>query len=140
MCAPHISQDLNNLPLEPNVVVCVEREHGIYKACSRELTLRFGDTIKLVHCSTAKEALDHLSSAPADLVISSLLQAEIEGIDLLNTCKDLYPRLPFMFYTVLEYKEAFFTWGHKPDAYVVVSPDFSGLTDTVARLLDIKQS
>jgi len=120
---------------ETNVIVCVEREHGPYQSCSRELNSKFGDKIKLVHFATAKETLDYLSSSRADLVISSLMQAEINGIDLLNTCKELYPGLPFIIYTPLEYKEDFFIWGYKPDAYVVRSSDFSSLTEAVERLL-----
>jgi DNA-binding NarL/FixJ family response regulator len=123
---------------ETRVIVCVEREHGPYKACSRELTARFGDKIQLVHFPAAKTALDYLSTNGADLVISSLMQAEINGIDLLNTCKELYPHLPVIIYSVLEYKEEFFAWGHKPDAYVVRSSEFSVLLDTVGKLLNIK--
>jgi DNA-binding NarL/FixJ family response regulator len=124
---------------ETHVIVCVEREHGAYQSCSRELTARFGDKIRLVHFPAANTALDYLSSNGADLVISSLMQAEINGIDLLNTCKELYPHLPFIIYSVLEYKEDFFAWGYKPDAYVVRSSEFSILRETVAKLLNIKE-
>jgi DNA-binding NarL/FixJ family response regulator len=92
----------------------------------------------LVHFPAAKTALDYLSTNGADLVISSLMQAEINGIDLLNTCKELYPDLPVIIYSVLEYKEEFFAWGHKPDAYVVRSSEFPVLLDTVGKLLNIK--
>jgi DNA-binding NarL/FixJ family response regulator len=121
------------------VIVCVEREHGPYQACSRELKARFGDKIGLVHFPAAKTALDYLSSNRADLVISSLMQAEINGIDLLNTCKELYPSLPFIIYTVLEHKEDFFAWGSKPDAYVVRSSEYSVLLDAVEKLLNLKE-
>jgi DNA-binding NarL/FixJ family response regulator len=67
------------------------------------------------------------------------MQAEINGIDLLNTCKELHPHLPVIIYSVLEYKEEFFAWGHKPDAYVVRSSEFSVLLDTVGKLLNIKK-
>ncbi len=124
---------------ETCVIVCVEREHGAYQACSRELNARFGDKIRLVHFPAAKTALDYLSSNRADLVISSLMQAEINGIDFLNTCKELYPHLPFIIYTILEHKEDFFAWGYKPDAYVVRSSEFSVLLDTVEKLLNLKE-
>jgi len=124
---------------ETYIIVCVEREHGAYQSCSRALNGRFGEKIRLVHFPAAKTALDYLSSNRADLVISSLMQAEINGIDFLNTCKEIYPRLPFIIYTVLEPKEDFFAWGYKPDAYVVRSSEFSVLLDTVEKLLNIKE-
>ncbi len=123
---------------EARIVVCVEREHGTYKSCSRQLNSAFGNSISLVHFATAREALAYLSSNRADLVISSLLQAEIDGIDLLNACKELYPGMPFVIHTNLNYKEDFFAWGFKPDAYVVREQDPSGLIDAVGSLLDIK--
>lgn len=123
------------MPDETKVIVCVEREHGTFKSCSRELNSKFGNRIRIVHFHTSKGALDYLSSNRADLIISSLMQGEINGIDLLNTCKELYPGLPFIIYTVLDYKEDFFTWGCKPDAYIVRSPDFTGLLEAVERLL-----
>lgn len=119
------------------IIVCVEREHATYKTCSRELEHKFGDRISLVHFETAKEALTYLTANRSDLVISSLLQSQIDGIDLLNSSKEINPGLPFIIYTNLEYKEEFFAWGFKPDAYVVRSPDLSGLLETVARFLDI---
>jgi DNA-binding NtrC family response regulator len=118
-------------------IVCVEREHGTYKTCSRELENKFGDKIALVHFETAKETLAYLTTNRSDLVISSLLQSQIDGIDLLNASKEINPGLPFIIYTSLEYKDEFFAWGFKPDAYVVRSPDLSGLLETVARLLNI---
>ncbi len=120
---------------ERKTVVCVEREHGTFKACSRELNAKFHDKIEIVHFGTAKEAEAYLSSGKADLIISSLLQAQIDGIDLLNNCKDLYPSIPFIIYTNLEYKDEFFAWGHKPDAYVVRSSDHSELISAVGKFL-----
>lgn len=124
---------------ETRTIVCVEREHGTYKSCSRDLVATFGDKIRLVHFASAKEALDYLASNSADLVISSLMQTEINGIDFLNSCKELYPGLPFIIYTNLEYKEDFFLWGFKPDAYVARGADrseyASGLTGAVEKLL-----
>lgn len=122
-----------------SVIVCVEREHATYKSYSRELNTKFGEKVALVHFSSAKEALGYLSSNKADLVISSLMQAEINGIDLLNTCKELYPSVPFIVYTGLDYKEDFFASGHRPDAYVVRGSDLSPLIESVEKLLDIKQ-
>src|SRR5512135_1067275 len=101
------------------IIVCVEREHATHKRCSRELENKFGDKIVLVHFETAKEALAYLTSNRSDLVISSLLQSQIDGIDLLNSAKEIKPGLPFIIYTNLEYKEDFFAWGFKPDAYIV---------------------
>ncbi len=125
---------------EKYVIVCVEREHAAYKSYSEELGFKFGDRIQLVHFPSARQALEYLSSRGADLVISSLMQAEINGIEFLNICKELYPRLPFIIYTVLEYKEDFFATGYKPDAYVVRSPDFTVLLNAVEKLLDIKEN
>jgi DNA-binding NtrC family response regulator len=119
------------------IIVCVEREHGTYKTCSRELENQFGDKISLVHFETAKEALAYLTTNRSDLVISSLLQSQIDGIDLLNSSKEINPGLPFIIYTNLEYKEEFFAWGFKPDAYVVRSPDLSGLLEAVAKFLNM---
>jgi len=124
---------------EPKIIVLVEREHGVFKACSRELETKFGNRIRTVHFATAREALNYLSSNRADLVISSLMQAEINGIDFLNECKELYAGLPFIIHTGLEYKEDFFKWGFKPDAYIVKSPDFSGLLEAVEQLLKSTQ-
>ncbi|HTZ18484.1 MAG TPA: response regulator [Dissulfurispiraceae bacterium] len=121
---------------EKKTIVCVEREHGTYKTLSRELISKFSDKISLVHFGTAKDALAYLSSGSADLVISSLLQAQIDGIDLLNDIKELHPNLPVIIYTNLEYKDEFFAWGHKPDAYVVRGKDGSDLPATVERLLE----
>jgi DNA-binding NarL/FixJ family response regulator len=104
------------------------------------LNAKFGDKISLVHFAAARDALTYLSSDKADLVISSLLQAEIDGIDLLNTCKELYPNVPFIIYSNLEYKEDFFAWGFKPDAYVVRGPDTSSLLEAVESLLGIDNS
>lgn len=122
---------------EKKIIVCVEAEHGTYKTCSRELEKRFGDKISLLHFTTGKEALAYLTSGSADLVISSLLQSRIDGIDLLNSSKDIKPDLPFMIFTNLEYKEDFFAWGFKPDAYVVRRPDLSGFLETIARFLGV---
>jgi len=119
------------------IIVCVEREHATHKTCSRELENKFGDKISLVHFETGKEALDYLTANRTDLVISSLLQSQIDGIDLLNSAKEISPGLPFIIYTTLEYKDDFFTWGFKPDAYVVRGPDLSVLLETIARLLVI---
>jgi DNA-binding NtrC family response regulator len=124
------------MPDEKKIIVCVEREHGTFKTCSRELENKFGDKISLVHFETGKEALAYLASNKSDLVISSLLQSQIDGIDLLNSSKEINPGLPFLIYTNLEYKEEFFTWGFKPDAYVVRSPDLSGLIEAIARFLN----
>ncbi|MGO9376976.1 MAG: hypothetical protein ACLPN1_05830 [Dissulfurispiraceae bacterium] len=124
---------------EKKVIVCVEREHGTYKTCSRELENKFGDKISLVHYETGKEALAYLTSNRSDLVISSLLQSQIDGIDLLNSSKEINPDLPFIIYTNLEYKEDFFAWGFKPDAYVVRSPDLSDLLETIVRLLKFEE-
>ncbi len=81
----------------------------------------------------------YLTSNRSDLVISSLLQAQIDGIDLLNSSKEINPDLPFIIYTNLEYKEDFFAWGFKPDAYVVRSPDLSDLLETIVRLLKFEE-
>ena len=124
---------------EKKIIVCVEREHGTYKTCSRELENKFGAKISLVHFETAKEALDYLTTNRSDLVISSLLQSQIDGIDLLNSSKEINPGLPFIIYTTLEYKEDFFAWGFKPDAYIVRSPDLSDLLENIARLLNIRE-
>ena len=123
---------------EKKIIVCVEREHATHKTCTRELENKFGDKISLIHFETGKEALAYLTSNKTDLVISSLLQSQIDGIDLLNSAKEINPDLPFVIYTNLEYKDDFFTWGFKPDAYVVRSPDLSGFLETIARLLDIE--
>jgi DNA-binding NtrC family response regulator len=123
---------------EKKKIVCVEREHATYKTCSSELEHTFGDKISLVHFETGKETLAYLASNRVDLVISSLLQSQIDGIDLLNSSKENNPGLPFVIYTNLEYKDDFFTWGFKPDAYVVRSPDLSGFLETIARLLGIE--
>ncbi len=125
------------MPDEKKIIVCVEREHATYKACSRELENKFGDRMSLIHFETAKEALAYLTTNRSDLVISSLLQSQIDGIDLLNASKEINPGLPFIIYTNLEYKEEFFAWGFKPDAYVVRSTDLSGLLETATRLLNI---
>ncbi len=93
--------------------------------------------MSLIHFDTAKEALSYLTTNRSDLVISSLLQSQIDGIDLLNSSKEINPGLPFIIYTNLEYKEEFFAWGFKPDAYVVRSTDLSGLLETATRLLNI---
>jgi DNA-binding NtrC family response regulator len=125
------------MPDEKKIIVCVEREHATYKTCSRELESKFGDKISLVHFETAKEALAYLTTKRSDLVISSLLQSQIDGIDLLNSSKEINPGLPVIIYTNLEYKEEFFAWGFKPDAYVVRSQDLSGLLQAVAKFLDV---
>ena len=125
------------MPDGKKIIVCVEREHATYKTCSRELENKFGDEISLVHFETAKEALAYLTTNRSDLVISSLLQSQIDGIDLLNSSKEINPGLPFIIYTNLEYKEEFFAWGFKPDAYVVRSPDLSGLLEAVAKFLNM---
>jgi len=120
------------------IILCLEREHGTYKNYSSELSAQFGDRIKLIHLFTAKDAHDYLSSNRVDLVISCLLQTEINGIDFLNTCKELYPDLPFIIYTTLNYKEEFFSTGFNPDAYVVRNADFSDLLYAVEELLNLK--
>ncbi len=125
------------MPDDKKTIVCVERHHGTYKACSRELESKFGDRILLVHFETGKEALAYLKSHKTDLVVSSLLQSQIDGIDLLNSSKELDPGVPFIIYTDLAYKDEFFAWGFKPDAYVVKGQDLTGLLETVTRLLTI---
>ena len=120
---------------DKKTIVCVEREHGPYKAYSSALMSKFGDTISLVHFAISKEALNYISSNKVDLVITSLLQAQIDGIDLLNDLKDIHPDMPVVIYTNLEYKDEFFAWGHKPDAYVVRGKDSSELLLEVERLL-----
>ena len=120
------------------IIVCVEREHATYKTCSREIEKKFGDKISLVHFETGKEALAYLTPNRPDLVISSLLQSQIDGIDLLNSSKEINPGLPFIIYTTLEYKEDFFAWGFKPDAYVVRGADLSGLLESIAKLLNFE--
>ena len=120
------------------VIVCVEREHGTIKKCSHALEGRFGDKIELVHFGTARDALAYISSRKPDLVISSLLQSQIDGIDLLNSVKEIDTALPFIIYTNLQYKEEFFAWGFKPDAYVVRGDDMSELIEAVARVIEIR--
>lgn len=122
---------------EKKIIVCVEREHGTIKRCSNALENAFGDKASLVHFGTSKEALAYLTSHRSDLVISSLLQSQIDGIDLLNSAKELNPDLPFIIYSNLEYKDEFFAWGFKPDAYVVREDDMSGLVETVKQFLII---
>lgn len=122
---------------EKKIIVCVEREHSTYKACSSGLENRFGDKMLLVHFETGKDALSYLASNGADLVISSLLQSQIDGIDLLNSSKEINPGLPFIVYANLKYNDDFFAWGYKPDAYVLRSSDLSDLIETIARLLNI---
>jgi len=46
--------------------------------------------------------------------------------------------LPFIIYTNLQYKEEFFAWGFKPDAYVVRGDDMSELIEAVARVIEIR--
>jgi DNA-binding NtrC family response regulator len=122
---------------EKKIIVCVEREHAAIKRCTGGLEDRFGDRISLIHFETSKEALKYLTSNRSDLVISSLLQSQIDGIDLLNAAKEINPDLPFIIHTNLEYKDEFFAWGFKPDAYIVRRDDLRELLDAVGRLLDI---
>ena len=122
---------------EKKLIVYVEREHAAIKRCTGALEDRFGDKISMVHFETSKEALKYLTANRSDLVISSLLQSQIDGIDLLNAVKETNPELPFIIHTNLEYKEEFFAWGFKPDAYIVRSDDLTELLDAVGRLLDI---
>ncbi|HMK61136.1 MAG TPA: hypothetical protein VK452_08330 [Dissulfurispiraceae bacterium] len=120
-------------------IALVEREHGTIKKCSHAIESKFGDKIELVHFGTAKDALAFMASHGVDLVISSLLQSQIDGIELLNSSKEINPNVPFIIYTNLQYKEEFFAWGFKPDAYVVRREDMSELIIAVEGLLKIRQ-
>ncbi len=59
--------------------------------------LRLGYDVTCAY--SGQEALDQLARRMVDLVISDLVMPEMDGLQLMQTAKELYPKLHFIFFT-----------------------------------------
>lgn len=101
----------------------------------KEIIGEYGNKINVVHSFSPLDAFNYLIANNVDLIISELLFEDRDGIQLLNACKTLYPRLPFIVYCAYDYHEGMFR-NQAPDIYIQISSDLSELISTVGKLLN----
>ena len=105
-----------------------------------EINKNFGYKIKTIPFYDGKPAFAYLKENlnKVDLISSDILLPHLDGIKLLRLCKELCPRIPFIFYTGYDYRDDFAV--RAADAYLVYSVDSSGLLHTIEKLLGIESN
>lgn len=125
---------------EYKVVLVVEDNYQINNLICEEINKNFGYKIKTIPFYDGKPAFDYLRENlnKVDLISSDILLPHLDGIKLLRMCKELCPRIPFIFYTGYDYRDDFAVLA--ADAYLVYSVDSSGLLHTIGKLLGIESN
>jgi tetratricopeptide (TPR) repeat protein len=134
-----IVRGLNKL-LSQKTILVVEDDKNANRWICNEIKNNFGDEIKAISFYDGKPAFDYLRENlnKVDLISSDILLPHLDGIKLLRMCKELCPRIPFIFYTGYDYRDDFVVLA--ADAYLVYSVDSSGLLHTIEKLLGIESN
>lgn len=121
------------------IILLVDKNEHIHRLYDEEFSDAFDNKIKLVHFNSPNDAFNYLMSNKVHLVFSGIFYPDMIGITFLEACKTLYPELPFIMNSTLDYREEFFIETF-PDAFIVVSSDLSELISTIRKLLNSRIS
>ena len=88
---------------EYKVVLVVEDNYHINNLVCEEINKNFGYKIKTIPFYDGKPAFAYLKENlnKVDLISSDILLPHLDGIKLLRLCKELCPRIPFIFILVM---------------------------------------
>ena len=117
--------------MEVSKVLLVDGDTVWSSFCEAELR-RDGHEVRLA--KDGYEALEELRQAPPDLVVTEILLAGIDGLDLLARILDAHPKMPVILNSAVGgYRDNFLSWA--ADAYLLKSLDAAPLRAKVRELL-----
>ena len=111
---------------------------GIHQLFDEEVKSALGASINIVHRYSPADAVKYLISNNVNLIISEIKfdnthKDGFSGAQLLNVCKSICPKLPFIIWCV--WNNLIFD-NPKPDCYIGVSSNLSELITAIKGLLD----
>lgn len=118
------------MPKRKKTILVIDDEPDIRTLFSEELANKY----KVLTAKDGEDGLKSIFEKKPDLVILDIKMPKLNGLEVLRKSKSFFPALPVILCTAFSsYKTVYAA--SLADAFVVKSPDFSELNETIEHLI-----